>query len=135
MTIAGCREYIFSGGASATSHFMASQDSVFVTIGQRVLSLHDARFHYGHPDIFDRSFFIQAGGLSKASKGINLSEDIFSGMNNFLRGGRTIQIDYFEVGRYKYMDPLMMDIDSEWSAYALFSIIFVYISLSGPRLM
>ena len=27
------------------------------------------------------------GGISKASKGINLSEDIFAGYNNAIRGG------------------------------------------------
>lgn len=37
------------------------------------------RFHYGHPDIFDRIFHLTRGGISKASKTINLSEDIFSG--------------------------------------------------------
>ncbi|KAF3772329.1 Callose synthase 7, partial [Nymphaea thermarum] len=35
------------------------------------------RFHYGHPDIFDRIFHLTRGGISKASEGINLSEDIF----------------------------------------------------------
>ena len=40
---------------------------------------HRVRFHYGHPDIFDRLFHITRGGISKASKTINLSEDIFSG--------------------------------------------------------
>lgn len=37
------------------------------------------RFHYGHPDVFDRIFHITRGGISKASSGINLSEDIFAG--------------------------------------------------------
>lgn len=37
------------------------------------------RFHYGHPDIFDRLFHLTRGGISKASKIINLSEDIFAG--------------------------------------------------------
>ena len=37
------------------------------------------RFHYGHPDVFDRIFHITRGGISKASTGINLSEDIFAG--------------------------------------------------------
>lgn len=37
------------------------------------------RFHYGHPDVFDRIFHITRGGISKASKTINLSEDVFSG--------------------------------------------------------
>lgn len=38
------------------------------------------RFHYGHPDVFDRLFHVTRGGVSKASKVINLSEDIFAGM-------------------------------------------------------
>lgn len=42
------------------------------------------RFHYGHPDIFDRIFHITRGGVSKASKVINLSEDIFGGNGIFL---------------------------------------------------
>jgi hypothetical protein len=37
------------------------------------------RFHYGHPDVFDRLFHLTRGGISKASKVINLSEDIFAG--------------------------------------------------------
>jgi len=37
------------------------------------------RFHYGHPDVFDRLFHVTRGGVSKASKIINLSEDIFAG--------------------------------------------------------
>lgn len=37
------------------------------------------RFHYGHPDVFDRIFHITRGGMSKASRNVNLSEDIFAG--------------------------------------------------------
>ena len=47
-----------------------------------ILKLHwlfRVRFHYGHPDVFDRIFHITRGGISKASRGINLSEDIFAG--------------------------------------------------------
>lgn len=35
--------------------------------------------HYGHPDVFDRVFHITRGGISKASRVINISEDIFAG--------------------------------------------------------
>lgn len=42
--------------------------------------LYRVRFHYGHPDVFDRLFHLTRGGVSKASKVINLSEDIFAGM-------------------------------------------------------
>lgn len=36
--------------------------------------------HYGHPDVFDRIFHITRGGISKASRVINISEDIYSGI-------------------------------------------------------
>lgn len=42
------------------------------------------RFHYGHPDVFDRLFHLTRGGVSKASKIINLSEDIFAGKFLFM---------------------------------------------------
>ena len=45
---------------------------------------HRVRFHYGHPDVFDRLFHLTRGGVSKASKVINLSEDIFAGEKNAL---------------------------------------------------
>lgn len=37
--------------------------------------------HYGHPDVFDRIFHISRGGVSKASRVINISEDIYAGKN------------------------------------------------------
>lgn len=40
--------------------------------------------HYGHPDVFDRIFHITRGGISKASRVINISEDIFSGITALL---------------------------------------------------
>ena len=48
------------------------------------------RMHYGHPDVFDRVFHLTRGGFSKASKIINISEDIYAGldynnMNDFLK--------------------------------------------------
>jgi callose synthase len=40
---------------------------------------------------------LQHGGISKASKGINLSEDIFAGYNNILRGGGVEFKEYLQV--------------------------------------
>ncbi|KAE9154308.1 hypothetical protein PF005_g33393 [Phytophthora fragariae] len=37
--------------------------------------------HYDHPDVFEKSFVVTSGGVSKAGQGINLSEDVFSGYN------------------------------------------------------
>jgi callose synthase len=82
------------------------------------------RFHYGHPDVFDRIFHLTRGGISKASCGINLSEDIFagnildtyfavildsyfsashafsySGFNSTLRRGNITHHEYIQVGK------------------------------------
>eukprot|EP00434_Breviolum_minutum_P021535 symbB.v1.2.019006.t1/scaffold1535.1/size113209/10 len=43
--------------------------------------------HYGHPDIMNKEYMMQQGGVSKATKTLNLSEDIFAGMDFVLRGG------------------------------------------------
>nr|CAD1835251.1 unnamed protein product [Ananas comosus var. bracteatus] len=50
------------------------------------------RFHYGHPDIFDRIFHITRGGVCKASKIINLS------FNSTLRQGSVTHHEYLQVG-------------------------------------
>lgn len=99
-TILGLREHIFTGSVSSLANYMALQEMSFVTLGQRVLSrpLH-IRLHYGHPDVFDKLFFITRGGISKSSKGINLSEDIFAGYNNVMRGGAIGFKEYLQVGK------------------------------------
>ncbi|KAK4275573.1 hypothetical protein QN277_018631 [Acacia crassicarpa] len=99
-SILGLREHIFTGSVSSLAWFMSNQETSFVTIGQRVLAnLLRVRFHYGHPDIFDRIFHITRGGASKASKVINLSEDIFAGFNSTLRGGFITHHEYIQVGK------------------------------------
>ncbi|XP_037480037.1 putative callose synthase 6 [Triticum dicoccoides] len=99
-TILGLREHIFTGSVSSLAWFMSNQETSFVTIGQRVLANPlKVRFHYGHPDIFDRLFHITRGGISKASKTINLSEDIFSGFNSTMRGGNITHHEYMQVGK------------------------------------
>jgi callose synthase len=99
-TIIGLREHIFTGSVSSLANYMALQETSFVTLGQRVLAkpLY-IRLHYGHPDIFDKLFFITRGGISKSSKGINLSEDIFAGYNNLIRGGQVGFKEYVQVGK------------------------------------
>ncbi|RLN98310.1 hypothetical protein BBJ28_00007991, partial [Nothophytophthora sp. Chile5] len=76
VTIIGMKEHIFTGRASSLAHFMTLQELVFVSLTQRVLANPlQSRMHYGHPDVFEKSFVMSNGGVSKASKGINLSED------------------------------------------------------------
>ncbi|KAG8070458.1 hypothetical protein GUJ93_ZPchr0006g42597 [Zizania palustris] len=99
-TILGLREHIFTGSVSSLAGFMSYQETSFVTIGQRFLA--DplrVRFHYGHPDIFDRIFHLTRGGISKASKTINLSEDVFAGYNSILRRGHITYNEYIQVGK------------------------------------
>ncbi|GFQ05882.1 callose synthase 7 [Phtheirospermum japonicum] len=99
-TILGLREHIFTGSVSSLAWFMSNQETSFVTIGQRILANPlRVRFHYGHPDIFDRIFHLTRGGMSKASKTINLSEDIFSGYNSTLRRGYVTHHEYIQVGK------------------------------------
>ncbi|KAD5961615.1 hypothetical protein E3N88_13088 [Mikania micrantha] len=99
-TILGFREHIFTGSVSSLAWFVSNQETSFVTIGQRLLANPlKVRFHYGHPDVFDRLFHLTRGGVSKASKIINRSDDIFAGFNSTLREGNVTYHEYIQVGK------------------------------------
>ncbi|KAJ0966771.1 hypothetical protein J5N97_023688 [Dioscorea zingiberensis] len=99
-SILGVREHIFTGSVSSLAWFMSNQETSFVTIAQRLLANPlRVRFHYGHPDVFDRLFHLTRGGICKASKIINLSEDIFAGFNSTLREGNVTHHEYLQVGK------------------------------------
>lgn len=99
-TILGVRENVFTGSVSSLAWFMSAQETSFVTLAQRVLANPlKVRMHYGHPDVFDRFWFLTRGGISKASRVINISEDIFAGFNCTLRGGNVTHHEYIQVGK------------------------------------
>ncbi|OAY76767.1 Callose synthase 12 [Ananas comosus] len=99
-TLLGVREHVFTGSVSSLAWFMSAQETSFVTLGQRVLANPlKVRMHYGHPDVFDRIWFLSRGGISKASRVINISEDIFAGFNCTLRGGNVTHHEYIQVGK------------------------------------
>jgi callose synthase len=99
-SIVGFREHIFTGSVSSLANYMALQETSFVTLGQRVLDRPlRIRQHYGHPDMFDKVFVMTKGGMSKASRGINLSEDIFAGYNATIRGNVVKFREYMQVGK------------------------------------
>ncbi|VAH99522.1 unnamed protein product [Triticum turgidum subsp. durum] len=98
-TILGVREHVFTGSVSSLASFMSKQETSFVTLGQRVLAFLKVRMHYGHPDVFDRIFHITRGGISKASRVINISEDIYAGFNSTLRQGNITHHEYIQVGK------------------------------------
>lgn len=98
--ILGFREHIFTGSVSSVANYMALQELSFVTLGQRVLrNPLRIRQHYGHPDMFDKLFVMTEGGMSKASRGINLSEDVFAGFNATIRGHSIGFKEYAQVGK------------------------------------
>lgn len=99
-TILGIREHIFTASTSSLAWFMSVQETGFVTSGQRVLANPlKVRMHYGHPDVFDRIWFLTRGGVSKASRVINICEDIFAGFNCMVRGGNITHHEYMQVGK------------------------------------
>ena len=52
--------------------------------------------HYGHPDFMDGFWAANRGSVSKASPHINLSEDIFAGLNVKTRHEQSVHTDYLE---------------------------------------
>ena len=67
--IVGCREHIFSEAGGAVAAFAASDEFAFGTTLQRFMAYPlCARFHYGHPDLWDKVWTCTNGGVSKASR-------------------------------------------------------------------
>ncbi|KDO28050.1 hypothetical protein SPRG_20212 [Saprolegnia parasitica CBS 223.65] len=98
--IIGMKEYIFTAKASSLARFMTLQELVFVSLTQRVMANPlQTRMHYGHPDVFDKLYIMTNGGVSKASKGINLSEDVFAGYSCALRGGKVTHVEFMQCGK------------------------------------
>ncbi|KAH0457451.1 hypothetical protein IEQ34_012766 [Dendrobium chrysotoxum] len=99
-TIATLEEEEAMQAVAILGWFMSNQETSFVTIRQKVLATPlKVRFQYGHPDVSDWIFHIIRGGISKASHGINLSEDIFVIFNSTLRQGNITHHEYIQVGR------------------------------------
>ena len=102
--LVGCREHIFSEAGGAVAEFAASNEFVFGTSLQRFLTFPlSVRFHYGHPDVWDKQWTMSNGGVSKASKTLHLSEDIFGGMNVIFRGGAVSYQEFIHVGKGRDM--------------------------------
>jgi len=61
------------------------------------------RFHYGHPDLWNKLFVMTRGGVSKATRGFHISEDVFAGYNHVLRGGKVKFKEYISCGKGRDM--------------------------------
>mmetsp|Transcript_26339 Transcript_26339/g.77317 ORF Transcript_26339/g.77317 Transcript_26339/m.77317 type:complete len:2722 (+) Transcript_26339:41-8206(+) len=103
ISIVGFREHIYSS-LGTVANFAASSEFVFGTLLQRTMDRPLlSRQHYGHPDIMEKLTMMAQGGLSKATKGLNLSEDVFAGMDLILRGGNIVHREYLQVGKGREM--------------------------------
>jgi hypothetical protein len=94
--IIGHPEYIFTSGWSKAAYAAAFTERVFGTMVQRMWSLLNCRLHYGHPDYFSGIFIMFTTGMSKLSY---ISEDVFTGFDTLLNGGRSIHVEYIECGK------------------------------------
>ncbi|KAL1503395.1 hypothetical protein AB1Y20_011446 [Prymnesium parvum] len=98
--IVGFQENIFSTQVGAVASFAASNEFVFGTITQRFMTYPlKVRFHYGHPDVWDKIWVQSNGGVSKSSKTLHISEDVFGGINCVLRGGQVDYVEFISVGK------------------------------------
>ncbi|KAL1529896.1 hypothetical protein AB1Y20_000824 [Prymnesium parvum] len=101
--IVGFREHIFSN-LGLMGEIAACSEAAFGTLVQRTMaSVLWSRYHYGHPDMLDKCAMMAQGGISKATKGLNLSEDIFAGMDAMLRGHTVVHREFYEVGKGRDM--------------------------------
>ena len=102
-SIVGFREYIFSN-IGAMGDFAGGSELAFGTLVQRTMAYPLwSRLHYGHPDMLDKLAMVGQGGMSKGDKFVNLSEDIFAGMDATLRGRYITYCDYYQVGKGRDM--------------------------------
>ncbi|KAG1659988.1 hypothetical protein FOA52_009662 [Chlamydomonas sp. UWO 241] len=102
--LVGFREFIFSEASGALGRFAAATEYAFGTISQRVMTFPArVRLHYGHPDVFNKMWTMSRGGISKATRLLHLTEDVFSGCNHLLRGGRIRYKEYINCGKGRDM--------------------------------
>jgi 1,3-beta-glucan synthase component/1,3-beta-glucan synthase subunit FKS1, domain-1 len=107
----GLREHIYTHLLSTSAFFMSQQEFLFGTLIQRLMAspLH-VRFHYGHPDLFSKTWVSSRGGTAKASSVVNVSEDIFAGFNVLLRGGDSSHVECLQPGKGRDVGLLQISI-------------------------
>ncbi|GLI69025.1 hypothetical protein VaNZ11_013564, partial [Volvox africanus] len=104
VALVGFREWIFSDVSGALGTFAAACELAFGTIVQRTMSYPGrVRLHYGHPDVFNKMHIMTRGGLSKATRQLHISEDVFGGFNQLLRGAQIKYKEYISCGKGRDM--------------------------------
>lgn len=104
VALIGFREWIFSSDSGALASFAAATEFTFGSMVQRIMTWPGAvRFHYGHPDLWNKLFVMTRGGVSKATRGFHISEDVFAGYNHTIRGGKVKFKEYISCGKGRDM--------------------------------
>ncbi|PSC69540.1 Callose synthase 5 [Micractinium conductrix] len=104
VALVGFREWVFSQDSGALAGFAASTEFTFGSIVQRVMTWPGSvRFHYGHPDLWNKLFIMTRGGVSKATRAFHISEDVFAGYNHVQRSGNVKFKEYISVGKGRDM--------------------------------
>ena len=104
VVLIGFREWIFSSDSGALASFAAATEFTFGSMVQRIMTWPGGvRFHYGHPDLWNKLFVMTRGGVSKATKGFHISEDVFAGYNHVIRGGKVKFKEFISCGKGRDM--------------------------------
>lgn len=104
VALVGFREWVFSQDSGALASFAAATEFTFGSMVQRIMTWPGSvRFHYGHPDLWNKIFVMTRGGVSKATRSFHISEDVFAGYNHVLRGGRVKFKEYISCGKGRDM--------------------------------
>lgn len=104
VALIGFREWIFSSDSGALASFAAATEFTFGSMVQRIMTWPGGvRFHYGHPDLWNKLFVMTRGGVSKATKGFHISEDVFAGYNHVIRGGKVKFKEFISCGKGRDM--------------------------------
>ena len=103
VVLVGFPEVIFSETHGAVAQFAAISEFIFQTFQRFMTWPLMVRFHYGHPDVWDKAFACTNGGVSKASKMIHVAEDFFGGVNAVARGGKVLFEEFIECGKGRDM--------------------------------
>ena len=103
IVLVGFPETIFSETHGAVAQFAAIAEFIFQTFQRFMTWPLMVRFHYGHPDVWDKGFTMTNGGVSKASKMLHVAEDFFGGVNAIARGGKVIFEEFIECGKGRDM--------------------------------
>lgn len=104
VALVGFREWVFSQDSGALASFAAATEFTFGSMIQRIMTWPGSvRFHYGHPDLWNKIFVMTRGGVSKATRAFHISEDVFAGYNHVVRGGRVKFKEYIACGKGRDM--------------------------------